>query len=89
MAPCLHARLHASRNPLLAWVGWRQGIGRDRVRRKQAGAVESLRAQRDGPSAGDQDVLRGAAAGRLNGQVAAELGVSVTSRVARSTSFAT
>ena len=61
-----------------------QGIGRDRARREQAGALGSLRAQWDSLSSGEQDVVRGVAAGRLNKQVAAELGVSeITVKVRR------
>lgn len=61
-----------------------QGIEGDRARRAQAGALESLRVQWDSLSTGEQDVVRGVAAGRLNKQVAAELGVSeITVKVRR------
>ncbi|MBS0507276.1 MAG: response regulator transcription factor [Proteobacteria bacterium] len=61
-----------------------QGIGRDRERLDQASPARQLQAQWDNLSGGEQEVVRGVAAGRLNKQVAAELGVSeITVKVRR------
>jgi len=60
------------------------GLGRDRDRRAQAQAQALLRARWDSLSPGEQAVVRGVAAGRLNKQIAADLGVSeITVKVRR------
>lgn len=60
------------------------GLGRDRDQRAQAQAQALRRARWDSLSPGEQAVVRGVAAGRLNKQIAADLGVSeITVKVRR------
>lgn len=60
------------------------GLGRDRDRRAQAQVQALRRARWDSLSPGEQAVVRGVAAGRLNKQIAADLGVSeITVKVRR------
>lgn len=61
-----------------------QGIELDRTRHAQTQTEQTLRAQWDSLSTGEQDVVRGVTAGLLNKQVAADLGVSeITVKVRR------
>ncbi|MGS1079304.1 response regulator transcription factor [Pseudoxanthomonas beigongshangi] len=61
-----------------------QGIERDRQRRREEGAIDELRQRWASLNAGERAVVQGVVRGRLNKQIAADLGVSeITVKVRR------
>lgn len=61
-----------------------QGIERDRARRLDEGAIDELRQRWNSLNAGERAVVQGVVRGRLNKQIAADLGVSeITVKVRR------
>ncbi|WMJ69298.1 response regulator transcription factor [Stenotrophomonas sp. 24(2023)] len=61
-----------------------QGIERDRARRRDDGVLDKLRQRWDSLTTGERDVVGGVVRGRLNKQIAADLGVSeITVKVRR------
>ncbi|MCL6711089.1 response regulator transcription factor [Pseudomonas sp. R2.Fl] len=61
-----------------------RGIQQDRARRTEEGAIDELRRRWASLNAGEQAVIQGVVRGRLNKQIAADLGVSeITVKVRR------
>jgi len=61
-----------------------RGIEQDRARRAEEGAIDELRQRWASLNAGEQAVIQGVVRGRLNKQIAADLGVSeITVKVRR------
>ena len=61
-----------------------RGIEQDRARRTEEGAIDELRQRWASLNAGEQAVIQGVVRGRLNKQIAADLGVSeITVKVRR------
>lgn len=61
-----------------------QGIERDRLRRREGDVIDTLRQRWATLSGGERDVVAGVVRGRLNKQIAADLGVSeITVKVRR------